>query len=565
MSLLNFPPLKEDLDQCYAVQDVHGKLSQGSRDDVHEFMLLNLKEYPLLDRAKMQQMQQSISYGNLDNAFKQDSSIDKISKIARIWNRQGATGVVGYMVGGEQNKLGKLVRSVSFGLIAPMEDIEKAGEVDSLYEECCSTLNWKSNWIRCVAWHPSGTQVAICQPSDYVRVFKIAGSSSPTTLHHTRQRSVSSMAWKRFDQRVLAVGCRDCVILWRIPEELETNRVPHSCAQIIEDHNLSPVIDLFWDSATYTTLYACSGGSSRLTVHDVITDEQASVSCGERVGRLYPSRSGGKIMTALMNNSFKVFDKLDWTFEKWSGLAGRCTSAVWTPREDYLLFTTAKEKLIFYVRFNQHGNTSKTFGTSKANVAFDVSEVIMTDADGDISDRAVGGFVKDMAMSDDGARLAVTFQDNPRHIALFIVDTSPLLNLIPSTLIEAPAYGLATSISFVPEFNEGSLLCIVWSEGKVQYVPIVYGLNRSRFNYSSYASLNCSSILGGLTASNAVSPEPFFGDEKVNLSSDELLRLSHLEKSLSPSAPNHNTSSINLFSTSGFLDASFQMAPEEIS
>ncbi|KAK0421401.1 hypothetical protein QR680_015214 [Steinernema hermaphroditum] len=565
MSLLNFPPPRECLDECYAVQDVNGRLSYGSKDDVNEFMRVNLKRYPLFDKAKLQQMQHSMSHGNLENAFRQsNSSIDKVSKIARIWNRKGASGLVGYMVGGNENKLGKLVRSVSFGFIAPMEDIEQAAEEDSIYEECSSTLNWKENWVRAVAWHPSGNRVAVCQPSDYIRVFKFGDIGAPKTLQHVRQKRVSAMCWQLFDQHesILAVGCSDCVIVWRLPAQMTTNRPPPSCAQVIENSAFSPVTDLFWDEGSLTSLYICSAGSSRIQICDILNDEHASVSCGERVGRMFPSKTGSKLMVALMNNSIKVFDKIDWTYERWSDLTGRCTSAVWTADEQYLLFTTLNEKFIYYIRFNHRGNTSRTFGNSYASVIYDLSEILLTDPDRDTSDKSIGGSVKSLAINNDGNRLAVSFQDNPKNIALFIVDTNPFLNLIPGSFIEAPEFGIATHISFVPQFTKGALLCTIWSEGKMQYIPLIYGKNQQPFLYTNYASFNCSSIIGGLPGSSAISPEPAGeceGDkENVDLSSRQLLKLSNIEKSLSPTFSSKNTSWINLFSQSGLLhEASF--------
>uniref|UniRef100_A0A1I7ZSS2 DPPIV_N domain-containing protein n=1 Tax=Steinernema glaseri TaxID=37863 RepID=A0A1I7ZSS2_9BILA len=300
-------------------------------------------------------------------------------------------------------------------------------------------------------------------------------------------------------------------------------------------------------------------------IYDVLNEEHASVSCGERVGRMYPTQSGSKLMVSLMNNSIKVFDKMDWTYERWSDLSGRCNSAVWTPDEQYLLFTTDKERFIYYIRFNPRGNTSRTFGNSYASVVYDLSEILLLDPEKETSDRTLGGSVKNMVINDDGNRLAVSFQDNPKNIALFIVDTSPFLNLIPGSFIEAPEFGIATHISFVPHFPKGAMLCIVWSGGKLQYVPLIYGKNREPFLYSSYASLNCSSIIGGLPASSAISPEPFAEGDKENegLSAKELLKLSNIEKSISPTFNSRNNTSINLFSQSGVInDVSFRALPE---
>ncbi|CAG9530461.1 unnamed protein product, partial [Cercopithifilaria johnstoni] len=125
-----------------------------------------------------------------------------------------------------------------------------------------------------------------------------------------------------------------------------------------------------------------------------------------------------------------------------------------------------------------------SYGSEIAVPVYDLSEMILKHVhngrgDSSSSDSRTckaNGFIRDMRISPDGQRIAVTFIGNPTIVALFVVETMPSFFFAPCGLINGTAnFGSATILSFFPKFQYGSLLIVVWSAGKMQYIPLLYG------------------------------------------------------------------------------------------
>ncbi|EJW76197.1 hypothetical protein WUBG_12893, partial [Wuchereria bancrofti] len=110
-----------------------------------------------------------------------------------------------------------------------------------------------------------------------------------------------------------------------------------------------------------------------------------------------------------------------------------------------------------------------SYGSEIAVPVYDLSKMILEHLDngsgGNSSSRStykVGGYIRDMKISPDGQRIAVTFSEHPTIIALFVVETIPSFFFAPCGLINgAVNFGPATILSFFPKFQYGSLLIVV--------------------------------------------------------------------------------------------------------
>ncbi|VDN26252.1 unnamed protein product, partial [Cylicostephanus goldi] len=268
--------------------------------------------------------------------------------------------------------------------------------IEELLQHYVTTLNWRNNWLRCVAVHDEGRRIAICQANNYIRIYKIGRSQkTPLTLKHPLQTNVASMAWEPFDQRVLAVAANNKILIWRLTLKAANIKPSVHCAQVIE-LPFEPISQLVWDRTTTNVLFAVSPNSNKIMIVDISTGEVDSFGAwtGGNVTQIVPSADGRRLA---------------------------------------VLYT---------------GCMTEVVGGKSDGVPYQDEPEIVT----------IGGRVQSLTLSPDGQRLAVNFAENTSVIAIFIVDWFPTVRLTPSGFVEAPLYGNASIITFLPKFDGGSLL-----------------------------------------------------------------------------------------------------------
>ncbi|KAF8359172.1 hypothetical protein PRIPAC_94167 [Pristionchus pacificus] len=325
-------------------------------------------------------------------------------------------------------------------------------------------------WLRCVAVDGEGARVAVCQSTDYIRIYGIGADSQqpPLTLHHAKMKNVAAMQFEPSAQ----------------------------CIRIIET-GVSPLSSLVWDSAWGNSLMAASCTTNKIILADLSTGTHSSVGAwfGGGVTGLYPSKDGTRLAVTYTSNVMRIYDRATWTDEKWGGLAGRATGVVWAPNGESLIFSTEEAEQLFALSFTRHARTGedgvKMISWSsgpRAMPIYDLSPIEfdpLKEATEEMMEHSnlralvqIGGAVRSMACSADGERLAVTFasQDSAGFIATFIVDWTALpVKLYPTGFVEAAFAGIPEAVFFLPQYSAGSMLAISWSTGSVQYVPLIYG------------------------------------------------------------------------------------------
>lgn len=77
------------------------------------------------------------------------------------------------------------------------------------------TRNWGNAPVKCLAWHPHTTKIAVATVDDYVRVY-CSEAQFVSTLKVKAQGHVSSMSWRPYSVSEIAVGCEQGVIVWTV-------------------------------------------------------------------------------------------------------------------------------------------------------------------------------------------------------------------------------------------------------------------------------------------------------------------------------------------------------------
>lgn len=77
------------------------------------------------------------------------------------------------------------------------------------------TRNWSTAPMKCMAWHPHTTKIAVATADDNVRVY-CNEAAFVSTLKCKAQGHVSSLSWRPFSASEIAVGCETGVIIWSV-------------------------------------------------------------------------------------------------------------------------------------------------------------------------------------------------------------------------------------------------------------------------------------------------------------------------------------------------------------
>ncbi|KAE9418093.1 hypothetical protein Angca_002518, partial [Angiostrongylus cantonensis] len=442
MSLLEFPPLNSS-GKPYAIQEFNGRILSGSLVEFQAMAkcFLKMSDYPFIERAHLNSLQHSISKNDLTGAFVFREA-DQLSQALDRWKKDGVVGVIDYVADLTENSKLWPVARLTYSLLLIFSIIQSS---KLLYIN--DIIFRKSNWLRCVAVHDEGRRLAICQNNDYIRVYSIGRPQrAPLTLKHPLQMNVTCMAWEPFDQRVLAVAVSDKILIWRLNTKGANIKPSLQCAQVIE-LPVEPISQIIWDRTTTNAILATSPNIIKFHIVDVSTGEVDSFGAwtGGNITNVVSTADGRRLVVLYTGNIIRVYDRSTWREERWSGLAGRAVSAVWSPTGCCLLFSSENSHQIYSIAFSAKNEVSED-GIFEAYFR----EIV-----------TIGGKVHCMTLSPDGQRYHRHILDNPGVVAIFIVDWLPTVRLTPAGFVEAPMFGCSSIIFFLPKFSSGSMLTIV--------------------------------------------------------------------------------------------------------
>ncbi|KAL6727724.1 hypothetical protein Aduo_009575 [Ancylostoma duodenale] len=448
MSLLEFPPLNS-VGKPYAIQEYNGRLLTGNLEQFRAMSKCDsMLDYPFVERAHLNSLQHSISKSDVADAFVFREA-DRLRQALDRWEKDGITGVIDHVANiTEDSKLWPIAK-LSRGVLRVRNGVASVAS-------------------------------------------KVLPSMGQDRIEELLQHYGTTLNWP-FDQRVLAVAANNKILIWRLSMKAPNIKPSVQCAQVIELPT-EPISQIVWDRTTTNVIFAVSPNSGKIMIVDVSTGEVDSFGAwtGGNVTRIIPAVDGRRLTVLYTGNVIRVYDRNCWREERWGGLAGRAVSAVWSPTGDCLLFASEESSQLYAINFvaknavNEDGvNETRWTGDSHAMPVFDLSPVEFDSSELEIQGAVereivtIGGRIQCLTLSPDGQRLAVNFTENAGVVALFIVDWSPTVRLTPSGFVEAPLYGSASIVTFIPKFDSGSMLTIVWSGGNIQYLPILYGHNSS--------------------------------------------------------------------------------------
>ncbi|KAK5972576.1 hypothetical protein GCK32_008433 [Trichostrongylus colubriformis] len=339
MSLLEFPPLNST-GKPYVLQEYNGRLLTGSSEEFRKMAKCDsMSDYPFVERAHLNSLQHSISKSDVADTYIFREA-DRLKQAMDRWEKDGITGIIDYVANITEDsklwpisRLGRGVLRVRNGLASVAARVLPSmgqDRIEELLHQYSTTMNWKNNWLRCVAVHDEGRRLALCQNNDYIRVYNIGRSQkTPLTLKHPAQNNVACIAWEPFDQRVLAVAANNKILIWRLSVKATNIKPSVRCAQVIELPAM-PINQIVWDRTTTNVLLAVSPNSSKIMIVNISSGE---VDCfcawtGGNITRIVPTLDGRRLAVLYTGNVIRVYDRNTWHEQRWSGMAGRATSAV---------------------------------------------------------------------------------------------------------------------------------------------------------------------------------------------------------------------------------------------
>ncbi|BFY98151.1 hypothetical protein BsWGS_01191 [Bradybaena similaris] len=372
---------------------------------------------------------------------------------------------------------------------------QKSMSNEDLLTKYTHVCNWSKSPIQALAWHPHVTKLALALKDDSVVVYS-SGSSLCPMLKHKLQNQVVDLAWQPLSSSVLAVACQYCILIWHVEPTSLAVRPSSSTVQILYVGGCSPVTSLAWSPDSDHLIFASPRHSS-IMVYDVPKESYVALRRDREGGISFLSYSpdGSKLFTATLLPLFRVWETKNWHSEIWSQLTGRCSACCWSPDGTVLIFAMENDTALYGVRFKE-GDSGSLSAVSTSIMLADVSQVnVSTELTEQIR---VGGLVKSVIWDATGERLAVMFEPNELGnnslVAVFKVTIHPILELLPGGFVKGRSGESAHHIAFQPSFPKGALLSVVWSSGRVGFIPMYFApakeIQRQRLQLGPWASLS---------------------------------------------------------------------------
>lgn len=106
----------------------------------------------------------------------------------------------------------------------------------TLINMMAQTRYWANSTIRCIAWHPYCTKLAVVTSDDSVRIFSNESSYNPL-LRCKQQKNITCIAWRPSSNTDIAVAHETGIIVWNIdPNALVSAKIV--CLANINNFNL---------------------------------------------------------------------------------------------------------------------------------------------------------------------------------------------------------------------------------------------------------------------------------------------------------------------------------------
>ncbi|XP_047107165.1 aladin-like [Schistocerca piceifrons] len=330
------------------------------------------------------------------------------------------------------------------------------------------TRDWSRSPVRCLAWHPHCTKLAVAVRDDSVHIYT-AGSKHKPFLKYKNQKNISSLAWRPLSASELAVGCEAGVYVWHIDPNSVVTRLSANCATFLERPNHSPITSVAW-SPQGDVLVTASAADTVMYAWDLAMESYSAIRKTHGGGVSFIAWSPEKVFSATTGVVFRVWETNTWTSEQWTLPFGHVKTACWSPCGSVLLFATSHETVIYSLSFIRAVTVFLADAEKASRTAIPVADV--TPSETDTTGDRIGGLPVSIVWDGRGQYVAVLFKES-RHIAVFKSKLKPVFQLTPCCFISGISDELPNAICFQNNYEEGALLTIAWSTGRIQYFPFI--------------------------------------------------------------------------------------------
>lgn len=392
--------------------------------------------------------------------------------------------------------------------------------------------------ISCLAWHPHRSLVAIAhRDTDTIFLYDLTSDSwCPNVLQNAYMKGISCMKWQPKCGYTLAVGSANGVCLWNITPSGQTiardastslsagqfslwmNVLSYPPSGISNDaqptfHQTAASVSALSFSPGGQWLVVGHQSHGHLTVWDVALEtatplKRAGGTVRSATRYLEMSPNGQYLVSTHASGKLRLWETETWTSRVWSGFSTDISQFAWSPDSRSLFFSVADSADIYALALY------KPAPSMEAEIAvvssFIPHTVSASNNNHEGESVRVGGVIKSLALDPLGKRLVVGFDDNDVDssaadislLAVYMVNSDALFRagggdsgcLMPLGYIRGPNWGkneqqpskkkrvvrvglpTPSTIAFAPSYKHGALLTVVWANGKVSFVPMMFGV-----------------------------------------------------------------------------------------
>jgi len=465
------PPSTSDATLC----ERNSKLIDNSATNVLDYRKISVKE-TLLHKKSLactemtpKEVFQSVEETVLDKLFTK-------------WEIEGLAGVLGEIESMEQVPVH--LRTVVTKLHALTDTLTQWKNL-ALPKKVVTYVPGKHQTMVC---HPHTGRIAVIAKESTIKLLnlnRIGETDQEVILRDKRITEVTCLAWRPRAALSIAAGCRDGIMVWLLDPTTAATLKPGSHAARFLSSEIMPsaVSSISWCADGKLLACTCQNSSS-FWVWNILSQQSTPLHrVGPPLSFVSWSPCNRRLLAATNAPTFRLWETMLWTSEKWADLEGKCTSAVWSSCGAFLLFSVSDEALIYYTHFYSDSvdNKINIGGSGTALKCADVSKVTFP---GECSEEGieVGGLICDMAWDPTDSRLAVTFYDGTSgncqpYIALYHARKLPNLHLIPCGFIRGDEGQTPVNIDFVRGYDKGALLSVYWSDEEISLIPLLFNYN----------------------------------------------------------------------------------------
>ncbi|KAF9317471.1 hypothetical protein BG003_000733 [Podila horticola] len=380
--------------------------------------------------------------------------------------------------------------------------------------------------IRTIAFHPHHPVLAMALWDNSVWIYDLshkAWYASPLA-HRTYQSRVMTLQWKPMSGTILTVGCEAGVSIWHVyrgkyiqnPFSEEGARAPVSFQEkpstspnygkdpawdgISRFGNIGTVDQMAWDPRGELLAVSSSAQSSTVYIRDGATNQIAELAgtlphitrsktspvgvciLTNRVCALAWSPSGEHLVVGYQSGLVRIFSAATWDAVDITDLGGAMQSACWTPDGYNLIYTLVDDHVIRALHFEKRGGELNWIKLNYVTLSLQEKDVRRYQDESEspkaaelrrrlggveLEDLRAFGPVEQVVLDPNGERLVVRFR-NTDLLGVVLMHQGQALGEVA---FRDPK---VVAMSFVSEFESGSLLSLAWESGAVTFTPFYY-------------------------------------------------------------------------------------------